>query len=128
MTVPASAFVTPRAADTDEDWAEAQEEGADMARKAGRERARMNKVAEFLGQKFWKADKTWPQLWWKTGGWQSRVEMYFPALNLAVDRFLRPTSLDRQEAAFKANALKELGVNYVALFPENKLKELSRFV
>lgn len=126
MISPASKFVTPSASDTDEDWAEAQEEASDMARKASRENSRTNKVAQFLGQKFWKTDKTWPFLYWKVGGWQARVEMYFPALNLAVDRYLRPTSMDRQEAAFKAAALKANGVNYTALFPETRLSELSR--
>lgn len=119
-----SVFAAPRATDTDEDWTEAQEEASDRARKGLREFGRTNKVAEFLGQRFWKTDKTWPSLWWKVGGWQSRVEMYFPDLNLAVDRFLRPTSMDRQEAAFKATALKALGVRYIPLFPENKLKDL----
>ncbi len=121
-----SVFVSPKATDTDEDWLEATEEASDMSRKSMREAGRMNKVASFLNQKFWKVDKTWPSLWWKVGGWQTRVEMYFPALNLAVDRYLRPTSMDRQEAAFKANTLKALGVKYVALFPETKLKELSK--
>lgn len=125
-TIPTT-MIVPRVSDTDEDLIEAQEESSDLFRKCARESARQNKVTRFLKQDFWRVDKTWPSLYWKVGGWQSRVEMYFPKLNLAVDRFLRPTSMDRQEAAFKATALKSEGVNYVALFPETKLKELSKY-
>lgn len=127
---PSSVFrgVASATQDELEDWQDAQEEAADLGRKAGREASRSNKVASFLGQKFWRTGKTWPFLYWRVGGWQSRVELYFPTINLAVDRYRRPTSMDRQEAAFKAQALKANGIKYVALFPENKLKELSRYI
>lgn len=110
-----------------EDWQEMQDEASDMARKRAREAARGNKVSEFLGEKFWRGDKTWPFLYWKVGGWQASVEMYFPKLNLAVDRYPRPTSLDRQEAAFKAAKFRENGIKYKALFPENSIRELEAF-
>jgi hypothetical protein len=122
-----SVFVAPKAAEHDEDWADMAEEAMDAGRKRDREAARMNRISTYLGERFYRTCKTWPFLYWKVAGVQLSVDMYFPTKNLAVDRFPRPTSLDRQAAAFKAMVLRAKGVNYVALFPENRLADLERF-
>lgn len=110
-----------------EDELEAQEELADNARAQARSQQAGNRVSAFLGETFYRVDKTWPCLYWKLAGVQLSVGMYFPRLNLAVDRFPKPDSMQRQEAAFKAMELRRAGVQYKALFPENKLAELAGY-
>lgn len=129
VKTPHAVFVRQRAAELEasEDALEMQEEASDFARKQNREAGRMNRISSFLGESFYRTDKTWHFLYWKMAGVQLSVEMYFPKKNLAVDRFPRPTSLDRQAAAFKATVLRANKVNYVALFPENRLAELERY-
>lgn len=89
-------------------------------------RSQRDTVAEFLGERFWLADKTWPCLWWQKAGIQLSVSMYFPRLNLAVDKFPRPTDMQRLEAEFKASRLGVQGVKYKALFPESRLADLAK--
>lgn len=129
-STPASLLRAPRplTAEEQEDALEAAEEAEVRAKASARGAQRSNKVAEFLGETFFRINKTWPCLYWRQAGVQTSVEMYFPRLNLAVDRFLRPTSLERQEAAFKEAKLSENGVRYVALFPEVRLAELSKYL
>lgn len=119
-----SAIIGKTVWESDEDDLDAAMEAQDLQRKSLRESARENKVSRFLGEKFFRVRRTWPCLYWKLAGMQLSVELYFPRLNLAVDRFTRPTSEDRQAAAFKAAQLKAHGVKYKALFPENRLADL----
>jgi hypothetical protein len=108
-----------------EGLAEAQEEAQDQARVQEKRRGQKDTVAEFLGETFWHADRTWPCLFWPLAGYQLSVKMYFPHLNLAIDKYPAPTDIHRKEAAFKAVALKKAGIRYVALFPETPLRKVA---
>lgn len=113
-----------RAEDATEEDLEAAEEAADVERIRQKAAHGANKISAFLGEKFFRVNRTWPFLYWKLAGRQMSVEIYFPNLNLAVDRFMDGSSERRQEAAFKTSAFKEHGVKYKALFRENSINEL----
>lgn len=121
--------VAPRRVPVDpvdeESLLEAQELAHDEARIQERRRGQRDKVAEYLGQTFWHTDRTWPCLYWPLVAQQTRVKMFFPPLQLAVDKFPAPTPVQRKEAMFKGEALRRIGIRYVALFPETPLRKVA---
>ena len=99
-----------------------------MQRARERQAAKANKVSTFLGETFYRCDKTWPWFSWPVMNQQLSVKMYFPKKNLAVDQFRNPTDIDRKSVAFKTKLLKEHKINYVCLFPENRLLDLADYI
>lgn len=126
-TKPAASWVGSRVKDP-ELIRELEETANDMYRARERQAAKANKVSKFLNETFYRCDKTWPWFSWPVMKHQLSVKMYFPKKNLAVDQFRNPTDYDRKCVEFKKQILKEHKINYVCLFPENRLLDLMEYI
>ena len=125
---PAAGFISKTTVETSEDVAEIAEQIEAIEKVRTRESARATKVSKFLGDNYFRTDKTWPFLFWPAFKMQLSVRYFFPNKNLAIDQFRSPTKIDMAAVDFKRKVLAEKGIKYFPMFPQNKMMELADYL